>query len=210
MVLKAKGIVYILHHLSNENIKIHLTYVNRGGIFYLKDVNDLLRCKFRGYMKKKQLMNRTIMREENKQQRKTGKTYISTKQRKELIETVGDSGTILYHHYFDKAAYRNFNLMLDKQTAYELSWPVRKVARERTKLIKEGWVLLHTYSSPINGKFYVTVLGKKAVTDFLDLHGINVTKKGNDTSTSIFKDFVETLNNYNEEDTGMCILKKGE
>jgi len=118
-------------------------------------------------MKRIPTLNRTIMREENKQQRNPGKKYISISQRAELIQDVGDSAALLYHHYFDKAAYVNFDTSNDAATARLLNWPKRKVQRERLKLVNAEWLFKHTYPSPTMGNFYLTILGKNLVKTFL-------------------------------------------
>jgi hypothetical protein len=110
------------------------------------------------------------MREENKQQRNPGKKYISISQRAELIQDVGDSAALLYHHYFDKAAYVNFDLLNDTATAYTLKWSKRKVQRERLKLTNANWLFKHTYPSPTMGNFYLTILGKKLIKAFIERH----------------------------------------
>ena len=154
-------------------------------------------------------MNRTIMRERNKQQKKPGNEYISAAQRRDLIIDVGDSGAMLYHHYFDKAGYKNFDLMDDNNTAYAIAWPVRKVAKERRKLLKAYWVFIQTYTNPTAGKFYLTILGKQAVKDFLSLHGLNTTGDIK-TSAIISNDFIEVLESYGEDNVSKCIIRKGE
>ena len=110
------------------------------------------------------------MREENKQQRNPGKKYISISQRAELIQDVGDSAALLYHHYFDKAAYINFDISNDKATAYLLKWSKRKVQRERLKLVNADWLFKHSYLSPTMGNFYVTILGKTLIQAFIARH----------------------------------------
>ena len=70
--------------------------------------------------------------------KKVTNMYLTLKQKKELIKTVGDSGLILMEYYLLKAGIPNFEFT-DGKTASALGWKERKVQINRLKLTKAGW-----------------------------------------------------------------------
>lgn len=147
------------------------------------------------------IMDRMIMRDQHKQQRNTGKTYITCNQRKQLIKEVGDSGALLYIHYYDKGAYQGFNIMDDTAVAKEIGWPVRKVQRERIKLTKAGWIFKRTITGTTD-KFHITIIGKEAVSYYIQQHMPDVIK---DTDTSI--DIMKRMKELHAENKALLFIQ---
>ena len=65
-------------------------------------------------------------------------TYVSSKERLQIIKNVGDAGALLFIYYVEKASTPNFTYP-DSAAAKALCWKESKVQRVRLALIKEGW-----------------------------------------------------------------------
>ena len=147
-------------------------------------------------------LNRHIMREQHTNRRRPGTAYITATQRKKLIKLVGDSGTLLYTHYFDKAAYSGFDVMDDLRIANDLGWSARKVQKERLKLIKVQWVMYKTFSNT-EGKVHHTYFGEQLIKEILKQQATDVAISAD---SSIY--FTQRLQQSGGADGSKLIIKQ--
>ena len=101
----------------------------------------------------------------NNRQKKATSYYVTSKQRKELIQLSGDSGALLYAFYVERSATPNYDFE-DKRVAETLGWTERKVRRVRQKLASIGWFYQSTYVNRNKRKVVVTFLGYPVVHKF--------------------------------------------
>lgn len=88
------------------------------------------------------------------------KYYASDKERKTLIEDLGDAAYILYARYLEKAGLGDPDLE-DNTLASELGWNYHKVRRVRRQLMNAGWLAKDTGNSKVQ-KRICYYLGKPA------------------------------------------------
>jgi hypothetical protein len=90
-----------------------------------------------------------------------GGHVMNTRERRQLIQEVGDAGALLFQQYLDMFTARNYSFTDDSTVAAFLGWTPSKAKRNRLALTKAGWVSHDTFiNSPSNKKLKVTFLGK--------------------------------------------------
>lgn len=95
--------------------------------------------------------------------RRATKQYVSAKQRKAIITTLGDSACMLFMYYVDKAGVPGFGFK-DSVVAHALGWPIRKVQKERLRLVKAGWLYQYTERKKYSNQgTWHTCLGTESV-----------------------------------------------
>lgn len=88
--------------------------------------------------------------------------YISTQEQREIQETIGDAGVLLYIHYLRMASMKEPDFS-DRNTARSLAWNDRKVRRYRGELKKHGWYLAVGFTRTDGLKGTAYHIGKDAV-----------------------------------------------
>lgn len=90
--------------------------------------------------------------------------YVSTAERKELIQEINGDAYILYEYYVSKAGIDNFEYS-DKRSARTLGWKERKAKDIRLRLTKKHWYHQATGKLSNGQKIKITFLGKEAVNE---------------------------------------------
>ena len=90
------------------------------------------------------------------------KYYISNVEHKDITETIGDAGVILYMHYLRMASLKDPDFT-DQNSANTLGWNLRKVQRYRTALTKNNYYKAIRYSRSDGYKGTDFHIGKEAV-----------------------------------------------
>ncbi len=90
------------------------------------------------------------------------KYYLTTKQEKEVITTLGYVCFVILNHYLRKASMddHNFN---DSLVTKDLGIPLRTVSDTRRKLIQSGWFIQRTFRSAGVTPIIATAIGKEQV-----------------------------------------------
>lgn len=102
----------------------------------------------------------------NKQTRNATPYFITSKDRRELLEGLGDAAYILFQYYMEKSTVKGFRYN-DEQAAKALGFNVHKVRRTRHTLTKKNWFLQSTYFNFLGRKIVITILGRNAVLDYI-------------------------------------------
>ncbi len=117
------------------------------------------------------------------------KVYLSIKENRELIETLGDAAALLFSFYLRKYGTPDY-LYQDIDVARSIGWTQRKVQDVRRKLIKGGLFYQATATYPDRRKVTTTYLGKQKVLEYHE--GISKAKEAGeeeeDTSKPIYRE----------------------
>ena len=89
-------------------------------------------------------------------------TYLTMKQKREVLNELGERPYILLDHYFYKVNVHSFDFS-DEKVAKELGQSERTIRRWRTALIRTDWILQFTYTCHKIIPTKVTVVGKELV-----------------------------------------------
>lgn len=90
------------------------------------------------------------------------KYYLSESERKELIDSIGDSAVLLFEYYVRLASVGD-QTITDKKTSEYFGWTTYKAKRIRLALIKNGWFKESSYTLDKHRKGVSYYLGKEAV-----------------------------------------------
>ncbi len=92
------------------------------------------------------------------------KYYVSDAERRELIQTLGETACLLFEHYLREAGRsKGDDVLTDGDAAFHFSWSRQKAKRTRLNLTNAGWFRQMSYKS-LNGRKAVTYyVGKEAV-----------------------------------------------
>jgi len=90
------------------------------------------------------------------------KYYLTAKQEKEVITTLGYVCFVVLNHYLRKANMDDYNFS-DTTVASTLGMPVRTVKNTRQKLSKVGWFIQRIFRNTGSTPITVTAIGKERV-----------------------------------------------
>jgi hypothetical protein len=99
---------------------------------------------------------------------KAGGYVLSEEYTKRLIKIVGDSGYILFNHFYKKSSYRFFIPTDNKKLADGIGWSVSKVERIKTLLVKKGYLLILKDTGNDGCSIYRVLLGTELINHYKD------------------------------------------
>lgn len=88
--------------------------------------------------------------------------YLTTADKKQLMQECGDASLILFEYYLSKAGIEEYDFADDK-VAKSLGWGIRKVQETRKRLIKAGYFAQQHGKYSNGNKIVTTYLGKETI-----------------------------------------------
>lgn len=99
--------------------------------------------------------------------------YVSAAEKKEIIQTMGDSAYALYEYYVDNSYRENFEFT-DEKAAESIGWTKYKAKRIRIKLNKNNWFYQERYKSGSGNKVTIFYIGKEKVLEVMEKKELSV------------------------------------
>ena len=102
-------------------------------------------------------------KQDNLRYYRSGTYMFSKKYKAQVIKDVGDAGLILLEYFYDMRTYAHFNPTDNKRIANDLNWTASKVARVKTVLTSNEYLLILKDTNKDGSKLYRILLGKDLV-----------------------------------------------